>query len=126
MTMIIYKKDFHLKLLPKYGDLVRFNIGGIPFYEINDAVLTEKIFSKALNRTHLGKDLISRYGFETPVSGANNDEKWEHRRKTIMRNLNKILNKFSGRLCCILSMLCNYTSIGCIYFEQLPQIVYIC
>ena len=46
-TMILLQSDFRNKLLPKYGDLVTYNLFNIKFYKINDIELTKHVFKLA-------------------------------------------------------------------------------
>ena len=81
------------KVAPSYGDIVTYNVFNGEFCEINDLDVLNKIYQKAYNRTDLQQDLFTYYGFECPVVACNDNEKWGPRRKTLMRNLTKLLNK---------------------------------
>ena len=50
---LIWKQDFGLKLLLKYGDLVAFNVGPLKSYKINNVELASKVLNVALDRPEM-------------------------------------------------------------------------
>ena len=94
-TMIFWKNNFNTNLLPKYGDIVTYNVGTIKFCQINDLQLIKELFSsgKTNDRPSLGKIIFEPFGIQTPVSTCNVDENWSHRRKILMTCIARLLEK---------------------------------
>ena len=92
LTMLIWNHNFNLQLLPKYGDIVHFNIGNLPFYKINDVDLAYKVYFKALNRPPMYETSFHLSKVEPTVGVINEDKQWSKRRKIMISNLNKTLN----------------------------------
>ena len=90
---LIYPEKFVHKTLAKYNDLVIVSYGTCRMCMLNNIDLISKVYQKAYQRNKLQDDMFSYFGFETPVVSCNNDKNWEIRRKTLMRNLTKLLNK---------------------------------
>ena len=93
LTMIIWKNDFSRKLLPRYGDIVSFNVGSLKMYEINDLELMQAMFATANDRSSLFRFPFESNGVIPGVAVINNDEEWSFRRKAIMTSIVRLLNK---------------------------------
>ena len=97
-TMLIWKNEFREKLLPRYGDLVSYNLVNLKFYKINEINLLSKVFKLAYRRPPTSALVFENVGAEPDFGEINNDnnKKWEYRRKKFMSSLTKVLN--SARL----------------------------
>ena len=93
LDMIFLNEYILHKILPTHGDIVTYNVLNDQFCEINDIDVLNKLYQKAYDRNDLQQSLFTYYGFECPVVAGNENEKWGLRRKTLMRNLTKLLNK---------------------------------
>ena len=93
LTAQMWGRNFGLKIMPRYGDIVSYNYGPFPCYGINDLQLLNAIFSKATSRLPSETKLWEPYGVETPIVSINNDKDWLFRRKALMSSITKLLNK---------------------------------
>ena len=91
-TLWIWKEKFRTSILPKYGDIVKYNIGPLSFVKINDIKLGRKIFDVAVDRAELFH-LIFRNAGVQPFFGFENGHKWSTRRKVIANGLTTMLEK---------------------------------
>ena len=92
-TMLYYGGNFNKKILPKYGDIVKYNIFGLKFYKINDIELIHKIYKKVNGRTELIAKQMESLGFVPVLASLQDTPEWEFRRKTINRHFSKQLTK---------------------------------
>ena len=94
ITMILWKQNFALKLLPKYGDLVTFNLGPMKFCRINEIELANQILKLAVNRPPIFTNVSDITGVEPLMIGINDDKQWKYRRQKMIRYLTTVLNRF--------------------------------
>lgn len=87
--LLILRENFYLKLLPKDGELVKYKVRFLHFYQINDIKLAKHIFSKALNREATRSSVFKKYGFEPTMQLVSENERWVYRRQ--IYSTNKIL-----------------------------------
>ena len=53
-TLILWKDEhFNSELLPIYGDIVKYHIGSMTLYKINDVELLRKVYAKAKDRVEI-------------------------------------------------------------------------
>ena len=119
VTTIIWKETFLAKILilPKYGELVTYNVVGRQVYKVNDAALMKQIFSKVIDRFLI---VTTLFGTNEPGFGSiNENKKWEHRRKKFMQSLALILNK----LCIVYNFFLHdiYVYICASFFRRVPK-----
>ena len=91
-TMIIYQNSFRDKILPKYGDLVTYNIANIKYYKINEIGLAKKILNIAKDRPYVIDTVFQKANVEPGLGSINNDRDWMYRRKKLMKSLTQVLN----------------------------------
>lgn len=91
LTMLIYKENFAMKILPKYGDLVKYNIVNINYYKINDVQLSKKLFDVAKDRPQAGKIAFKVANLETPF-GVLPQKESLYRRKIMVNHFSKLLD----------------------------------
>ena len=93
-TLFYYKNKFRESILPKYGDLVTYNILHFKYYKINDLNLASKLLSAtgAGHRAKIVDQVYTNIGIEPDFSMINDDKKWSYRRKKFMQSLTKVLN----------------------------------
>ena len=94
-TMLFMQKEFRLNILPKYGDLVTYNIGNLKFYKIQNIDLCNKVFQIAQDRPEMFAKLNTMHGYEPAISTVNQDKCWAERRKLLMDSLTLVLDKLS-------------------------------
>ena len=92
-TMLFWQEKFQLKLLPKYGDLVTFNIINLQFVTINECELADKICKIANTRPTFAYIMFkignhNSTSTSCPILALDND-KWLYRRKKIYGIFNK-------------------------------------
>ena len=95
LTMQIYKGSFLLDLIPSYGDLVRYNVGGVVAHHINNAELVKKVFAKAMDRNKTPQTMMRSYDITLGVPILDNGSDHNLRRRIIMKSFNKLLDKLS-------------------------------
>ena len=81
------------KILPKYGDLVEFNMLGIKYCVINNPTILAKIYQKADLRDQTQITFWEKFAVEVPVVASNYQHQWQTRRKILMQNITKLVNK---------------------------------
>ena len=91
-TLWIWKSKFRTSILPKYGDVVKYNIGPLSFVKINDIKLGRKIFDIALDRAELFQSIFTNAGVK-PFFAFENGHAWSTRRKEIASGLTTMLQK---------------------------------
>ena len=93
LTFLIWKNNFSIYLLPKYGDLVTYNIFNIKYYKINNINLAKKILDFSINRPNLLISPFKHANVSPFIAAINNNNKWKIRRKLMLNYLTNILNK---------------------------------
>ena len=91
ITMLIYKENFALKVLPRYGDLVYYNIGSLNYYKINSVALSRKLFDVAKDRPSVGKIMFKIANVEAPF-GVLTHQEGLYRRKKVVNHISKLLD----------------------------------
>ena len=91
-VLALYPKQFRCDILPKYGDIVGYNVANIKFYKLNDILLTNKVFKLVTERPAMISDMYLFAGVEPDVAVCNEDKKWSYRRKLLMQSLIATLN----------------------------------
>ena len=93
MTMILWPKEFRLNILPRYGDIVRYNIGTFRFYKINNADAAYKIYKIVTDRPEIVERIYTAVGLEPDLLVASHDRYWKQRRAMLMQSLSTLLSK---------------------------------
>ena len=92
ITMLIYKDNFKLSILPKYGKLVKYNIGTLSYYNIIDISLAHKILDIAKDRPSIANKLYEIANVTPNFASINENKNWQYRRKLMMNIFVKQLN----------------------------------
>ena len=91
LTMIVWKKTFLTKIIPKYGDIVIYDIPGMKLCKINDVNLAKKVLFKIYDRPDMLSFIFNSLDIEPWFVNINHNI----RRQKFAQSLAFILNKLS-------------------------------
>ena len=94
LTAILFHKTYHSEIIPKYGAITTLRVGSRNLeFIINDCDLLRGLFDKAFDRAPAYGSIFKECDAICDITGANEDEYWSFRRKTLMTYLTRILSK---------------------------------